>query len=215
MRLRYAASRSSRKRWRPKCEDYLRLDIRELSRGQLRAGRITCLFLACARSSQPILTHLESEEQSIVVSFYEQANPITKTLAKRIRVRLDRTPCNFGSSRSWLICPRCKSRRAVLYAFADDGNFGCWGCMDLVYKCQDERKLTRLWRKQRNLERRINNESGKPKGMHWKTFSAICRRAEQVIFKQESLFIDGARALLQKKATLSKSQGNPSPSRLD
>jgi len=39
------------------------------------------------------------------------------------QVGLDRTPCQYGGSRPWFVCPRCHSRRAVLYGTASDGPF--------------------------------------------------------------------------------------------
>ena len=51
-------------------------------------------------------------------------------------VRFDRTPCTFGGSRTWLKCPPCNRRVAVIY---DAGkHFLCRHCCDLNYASQQE-----------------------------------------------------------------------------
>ena len=40
------------------------------------------------------------------------------------------TPCNFGGSRPWFVCPKCGTRAAVLSAFP---RFRCRDCHPLVY----------------------------------------------------------------------------------
>lgn len=46
-------------------------------------------------------------------------------------IRLTRTPCNFGGSRTWWLCPHCGRRVAVLYGGCI---YACRNCYDLTYK---------------------------------------------------------------------------------
>lgn len=91
------------------------------------------------------------------------------------RVGLDWTPCNFGGSRQWFMCPAkgCGRRAAVLYGGAI---FACRRCHGLTYACQREDALSRMMRKTQKLESRLgwkHGFGGKPKGMHWRTFDAL------------------------------------------
>jgi len=71
--------------------------------------------------------------------------------------------------------------------------------MHLVYAGQDERKMNRLWRKERKLEAKLAGRyCGRPKGMHWRTFERISTELNDVLGKQHRLFIDGARRLLDR-----------------
>lgn len=51
---------------------------------------------------------------------------------------LEATPCNYGGERLWLTCPRCHSRRRVLYSVG--GRFRCRQCHDLAYTSTREER---------------------------------------------------------------------------
>jgi hypothetical protein len=72
--------------------------------------------------------------------------------------------------------------------------------MDLVYGSQDERKMARLWRKQRKLELKLAERWRRPRGMHWGTFRTIATKLNATLERQERLFCAGARALLERRA---------------
>lgn len=71
------------------------------------------------------------------------------------RVMLERTPCNYGGERTWLMCPAsgCKHRVAVLYLYG--GVFVCRHCTGLLY---DSQLTTANWR---------------AKGQEWKLRTAL------------------------------------------
>jgi hypothetical protein len=56
------------------------------------------------------------------------------------KIRLEKTPCQFGGHRYWLLCPlmnkgvACARRVGVLYLAGD--YFGCRQCYDLAYRKQ-------------------------------------------------------------------------------
>lgn len=87
-------------------------------------------------------------------------------------VSIERTGCNYGSSRPWFLCPRCGDRRAALYG---DGNcvFGCRRCMRLSYVSDTEDTFDRLERKLRKLEAKLDHGGGKPKWMKFATFEHL------------------------------------------
>src|SRR5215472_1990244 len=47
-------------------------------------------------------------------------------------VKIEWTPCNYGGTRPWFLCPRrgCGRRVAILYC---DSDFGCRTCRRLTY----------------------------------------------------------------------------------
>ncbi len=99
-------------------------------------------------------------------------------------VSIDRTPCHFGGTRPWFICPNmdCGHRVAILYA---DSIYACRRCYDLAYQSQRESASDRAERQAAKIRRRLgwdpgifDAEGGKPKGMHWKTFDTLCDRHE-------------------------------------
>ena len=96
------------------------------------------------------------------------------------RIFLDRTPCNYGGSRPWFLCPRCNKRVAVLYGY--NALFLCRHCYKLPYESQELDKISRLMAQKHKLGERLfayyeNGEGwGKKKGMHWRTFERHYRR---------------------------------------
>ncbi|MCU0924587.1 MAG: hypothetical protein MUF44_00670 [Hydrogenophaga sp.] len=94
-------------------------------------------------------------------------------------VSLERTPCHLGGERVWWRCPEhsCGRRVAVLYGGA---RIACRHCHDLAYRCQRESAEDRAARQANKIRRKLgwmvgvlNFPGGKPKGMHWKTFSRL------------------------------------------
>jgi hypothetical protein len=59
------------------------------------------------------------------------------------------TPCNFGGSRPWFVCPGqgCGRRAAILYLLEEDDSFLCRLCLDLPYKSQGEDPIGRARRR--------------------------------------------------------------------
>ncbi|KQY81811.1 hypothetical protein ASD35_08470 [Pelomonas sp. Root1444] len=79
------------------------------------------------------------------------------------------TACNFGGSRSWFACPRCRRRVGVLFLRSAAG-FICRHCGRVTYGSQSDDEVGRSWRKQQKAERRLGGEGWmRPKGMHQTT----------------------------------------------
>jgi hypothetical protein len=93
------------------------------------------------------------------------------------RIPIERTPCHYGGSRPWFLCPGCGCRRAILYCVGDF--FRCRTCHNLAYGLTRESAWKRKQRKAARLRRKIgakpalHHRARKPKGMHWRTFRRI------------------------------------------
>lgn len=90
-------------------------------------------------------------------------------------VYFDHTPCNYGSSRKWFLCPQCHKRVAVIYGAGK--YFLCRHCYDLTYSSQQENPADCLIRKARKIRKDLGGNDNltdafpnKPKHMHWKTY---------------------------------------------
>jgi hypothetical protein len=106
-------------------------------------------------------------------------------------VYLDRTPCNIGGQRPWLLFPArgCGRRVAILYGGAI---FACRHCYQLAYPSQRETYDDRATRRADRIRKKLgwklgifNANGWKPKGMHWSTFERLT--AEHDAFVQTSL----------------------------
>lgn len=200
---RYGAGRPG---WRRKCEQLLGLDVRKLVRARyIRAGYLV------RGNWQWTWTHSGEPSGNVgIEATYDQVR-LTYTWTPddsepqtfEYAVAIERTACNYGGTRAWLLCPRCGRRSAILYGVARDGRFGCRICMRLGYASETEDAFGRSWRTQRKLAARLGAKDDtdphppRPKGMRERTYQRIlgriwdceARRDEQVyLFMQRHGF---------------------------
>lgn len=106
----------------------------------------------------------------------------------RERISLEWTPCHYGGSRPWFLCPggvnrrSCNQRVAVLYAVRH--YFLCRHCHGLAYRSQQVDPARRLRSKTRKIFRRLGETGNvsvsppsKPKRMHWRTYERLLGQA--------------------------------------
>jgi hypothetical protein len=194
------------------------LDIRKLARdGVLRPGALTSWQWSNSDGEPTATIQLRAGlEYSEAARATVGAAPWCPGLADHVRliysahgqpfdyaVWFERTAQHYGGHRLWWLCPRCGQRRAVLYGVARDGRFACPGrhCMNLAYITESQDRLQRAWRKLHKLEARLPlNRTGtryaKPKGMHWRTFNALCDRIAAAENAKDATWFKGAAAML-------------------
>ena len=194
--MRIKVSPRRERQTRQKCEGCVRLHVRELSRRNLlAAGASTYLHLKAAQGTRSALLRVRGLGQHVEL-MHSRGVSGEKCC---YRVHIEWQPCHFGGQRPWLRCPRCGSRRAVLFGFAPDGLFGCWGCMDVVYASQDARKMERLWGQQSKLECKLDAWCRTPQRIPWRKLRTVCALLDEVLLKQDRLFCEGARALFKRR----------------
>jgi len=168
--------------WRPVGEHMLRLDVRQLYRkGWLRPG---CMFsLRWTRNDNPAGSiGVTTGSDAIRLRYTHTRDGQSETMD--YAVALDRTPCNYGGTRTWFLCPRCGRRVAVLYG---KKWFWCRHCYGIAYAVENEDKLSRMLRHLNKLRERVQARAGmaysvtfKPKGMHQQTFDRIRWEIEEL-----------------------------------
>lgn len=138
-------------------EGYLQLDVRWLRRERaLRSGaQGTVRWLSRGRETASI--RYRTEVNAIIVSYkHQKRGGEWESLVYPIQ--LERTPCHYGGSRTWFLCPAsgCGKRVAVLYGARI---YACRHCRELVYPSQhegrSERATERAWGILRNSDAKI------------------------------------------------------------
>lgn len=109
------------------------------------------------------------------------------------QISFSETPCHFGGSRVWFVCPGCGRRAGKLYLptnfyYSGGGRVQHWRCRychKLTYEQRRSRDLTRIFeRRADQVGRRIisrRNRFYKPKNMRWKTFENLVDKYNALI----------------------------------
>lgn len=164
--MRYGAGRPG---WRVKAEHLLRLDVRDLARrGLLGGSSFTWTWRNTETGEATASINVTTFSDSMRLGFRVNGKETAQTFA------IERTPCPFGGSRPWLRCWRCSRRVAVLFLRGE--RFSCRSCGGVAYASQSEDDIGRAWRTQAKLERRLDENWKRPKGMRRATYERIFGR---------------------------------------
>jgi hypothetical protein len=155
---------------------YLAIDARGWQRdGVLKAG--TTFVTTWTHLGASIGGH--AQDDHVLISYQSQTEGGPR-VDHRYTIRLDRTPCTYGGSRLWFLCPGsdCGRRIAILY-LGPAAVFRCRHCLDLAYRTQrKDANVRAAWRAEK-IRLALGWPPGvlsflgwqKPKGMHWRTFN--------------------------------------------
>ena len=180
----------SGERWRskPQTDAALRLDVRWLARTGLFTPGVTAwmpVHWTCnGTPAGDITVRYDTRRQDeLILDYRTRALGETDWTEVHEGIRLERTPCHYGGERVWRRCPRCGSRRAVLYSVY--GGFRCMLCNDLAYSSTRDDRLAQLNRRAARITQRLHADPEwvlnglvppfKPKGMHWRTYDRLTR----------------------------------------
>ena len=163
----------------------LSVDVRFLSReGMLKEGYRGSLTW---RSGEREIASIGVEASGDVVRFrYRDQSGLVD-----LPIQIDTTPVNFGSWRSWFLCPSCSRRCAILYA----PRFACRLCMDLSYQSERTgRRFLALKKTARVLARLggVDTFPPKPKGQWQKTYDGLCREYTEGLHAFAGEVMEGA-----------------------
>lgn len=160
---------SGRKMFRLPAWQMLHLDVRVLhQRGCLRPGLGMLLHWPLRNGGEAsigVITKADSIRLYYRTGGGEHIDEV---------VRLDLTPCNYGGTRPWFLCPKCGRRVGVLLG---GPRFWCRHCHNVAYGVENESKLDRLLRKSEKLRTNVKANPGvarpimhRPKYMHQRIF---------------------------------------------
>ncbi len=175
----------NRHRWNTQttAEEVRRVDIRHLKRiGALNCFYSGSLSWTCRGEDRGHINYTSRWDSLELDYRYREYGDDWQPVKQLIHY--DRTPCNYGGERLWLLCPRCEKRVGVLYGVHI--LFLCRHCYKLPYASQNKGRIDTLINQQHKLGERIfehyeNGEGfGKKKGLHWKTFNRLHKKYEQL-----------------------------------
>lgn len=166
--------------------EYRSIDVRHLEReGMLRPGYTgTWAWTRCGAIVASIVMRAEKDR---VILVYRQRADGEEWKDEQYAVRIVRTQCNLGGSRSWFICPAagCGRRIAILYG---GDIFVCRHCRQLAYVSSREDIGDRAARKANQIRARLGWEPGilndpgfKPKWMRWKTYERLVAQHDELV----------------------------------
>lgn len=105
-------------------------------------------------------------------------------------VSLDTTPCRYGGSRTWFLCPAAGCGRRVAILYNARRYFLCRHCYCLAYESQREDEGDRALRKAQTIRKRLGGSANmtmpfpmKPKWMRWHTYEHLREKAEALTQK--------------------------------
>jgi hypothetical protein len=155
-------------------ENSLPLDIRWLKRKSLLISGLN-ITLSWSRGD----TVLASLEATIYENYMLLIYTHNKTEDIQQKLYFTYTPCNYGGTRIWFLCPLCGRRCAIIYMH--EKYFACRICCGLTYRTCNETPIYRSFSKADKLRKRIGAKPGalnslpyfKPKGMHQRTWDMI------------------------------------------
>lgn len=154
--------------WRRKCEDCLPLDIRQIkARRRLYAGA-NCSWQWTVEGEPIGAIGLTVDHGGLRLRYRVDGASMAQ------RIEFTWTPCPFGGRRTWLLCPNCRRRCAIVYGVDSRGRFSCRSCLLLAYSSEAEDTVTRSWRKQLKIELNLDPDGNRPKWMRRTTYLRLC-----------------------------------------
>lgn len=132
----------------PKTEaDHItQLSIRDLTKRRILDGMLPCTLrwrngILGAEQTVDVAVSRRGKKQICELS-YELGASSTGENFHQCKVTITTTPCHYGGTRRWFLCPMkkdgilCKKRVVILYL--KGGSFGCRHCHHLTYASQNK-----------------------------------------------------------------------------
>ena len=163
---RYGAGRPG---WRPKAEQCSRVDVRWMHQTGRLAGAGSIIYSIGGERVGSI--GYSNDPDALTLIYTLNGEP------RRQRAPKLRTRCNYGGGRTWLGCPHCGRRCAVLYLTGS--GFYCRLCARVAYLSQSEDAAGRALRRLQKIESRLGEDGEKSPRMHWRTYERLVEQANE------------------------------------
>lgn len=188
-------------RWDKKtyAEEVNRIDIRYMKKqGMLKPGYSGSLSWSCGDEPSGSIRYEIHSDKMVLLYKHRQHGEEWQQVCDT--VMLHETPCNYGGTRKWFLCPSCYKRVGILYG---PGKYlRCRKCTGMTYSSQSEGSLDRMVRKARKIRRKLDIGTNwwdadclsdpifmKPKGMHQKTFDRLKQAENRLQHGIERVFV--------------------------
>ena len=181
--------------------DYRKIDIRRWARDGLLVPGGSFGWEWKQNGERAASINVSCEHQRVILSYrHRRAGDEWRDV--RYAVYLTSTACHMGGERQWFICPAqgCAKRVALLYGGAV---FACRHCFKLAYPSQRENARDGAASRAQKIRDQLGwpfgilegSGWGKPKGMHWKTFSQLSRQHDMFVDRSVAGMIQHLRHL--------------------
>lgn len=181
--------------WKAKTADRLGLDVRKLQREGVLKPATSFIYSWSQNGEQHAWVRAKVGVGGDCLTLCYQWTPRGgEALTIECPIDLITTPCHFGGLRTWFACPRCGRRCGVVYFGSPSGRYACRQCLNIAYPSQSQDKISRLWDRQRKIERKLSGGMGewnrwqKPKGMHQKTFDHLRNQLYEIESEKDHEF---------------------------
>jgi hypothetical protein len=171
----FGSGRYYRRSERTTCEEVKRIDIRYLRKQNMLRPNTTGSLSWNIGGEPTGDIRYTMYENTMILNFRFRRHGEGEWESVQQTIWFDRTPCHYGGSRKWFLCPNCDRRVGLLYG--SDVLFLCRHCYRHPYASQGEDYLDRMSRKLDKLSKILeadeyinDGDLWKPKGMHWRTF---------------------------------------------
>lgn len=174
---------SGRQGGRHRCEYCLAIDVRDWQRRQLLdpPGVNFLLVQVQTRNGERLCNiRVEVEADYVVLNHMSESG-----VSDVEPIELARTPCHYGGSRPWFVCPSCNRRCAKLFFRRE--RFLCRVCHRLGYVSQLAASAERPRIMAQRIRRRLGMDPpnltlpfpARPEGMPWRTYYRLRAKGER------------------------------------
>ncbi len=164
-----------------KVEDCRRLDVREMQ----RAGLFKTAWIGSWTWRDALSGRVTSSVSVLTKGHELRLSYICDKIPCAVTVSLSAVRCGFGGLRQMFVCPKCQHRCFILLLLRRQ--FRCRECHDVPYSSQAQDALGRTWITQCRLERHLDGEYRRPKGMHMRTYKSLRKKIMELEIRREDL----------------------------
>ncbi len=164
-----------------KVEDCRRLDVRRLQKDGLLAKAWSGEW----RWRDALTDDINSSMHIHTCSTHARLAYACNGVTIHESIRLHWVHGAFGGGRAYFRCPGCSRCAAIL--LLRHSRFRCRRCHDLRYQSQSEDGFGRSWLAQHKLERKLDANWRRPKGMHATTWDRLFARIVELEMERDDM----------------------------
>lgn len=171
---------------KPTTDNFLKLDLRMLNKRGWLVPNVN-QTITWSRNDNVIgrISYVLSSNK--ITLLYAHGTSSNQPESINDEIQLIKTSCNFGGERTWFCCPSCSKKVLVLFG---GKYFRCRQCKGVVYASSNESQLDRSRRALAKYQSILAPDLAlcsadgtrglhKPKGMRYKTYFDIKKRASE------------------------------------